>query len=215
MVKEKKYTIIFLCALLITFILGYSIGSNKVIKGKSQSKIDNSYSSLNVNSKNSTSGKILNKVVPKSAEIIFEMKSDNNNSNKYIIERRKSVEDEKIVGMKGSKLEEKYKEQGYVLKSINKDRVEMIREPIVYQPNSYILLSQNNEIIIAKSNEKGSIFDNKGNLIERQGTGTKLECLRSQDIKNIINGDKSIQYKSSTELNDSIKDFDIRYELPE
>lgn len=215
MVKEKKYTIIFLCTLLITFILGYSIGSNKVIKGKSQSKIDNSYSSLNVNSKNSTSGKILNKVVPKSAEIIFEMKSDNNNSNKYIIERRKSVEDEKIVGMKGSKLEEKYKEQGYVLKSINKDRVEMIREPIVYQPNSYILLSQNNEIIIAKSNEKGSIFDNKGNLIERQGTGTKLECLRSQDIKNIINGDKSIQYKSSTELNDSIKDFDIRYELPE
>ncbi|MEA4825476.1 MAG: hypothetical protein VB130_02400, partial [Clostridium sp.] len=79
----------------------------------------------------------------------------------------------------------------------------------------YVILAENNEIVIAKSDSNGSILDKDGNIINKEGTGTKINSLRVQDIINIIKGDKSMQFESIEQLNDGIKDFDIKYEMPE
>lgn len=212
MEKKKIYAIEIICLICFTFLLGYTIGLSKAEKNIN----NNSYeSSMDVNVPKTVSDKALNKVVSENAEVVFQMQCDSNNGSKYIVERRKKASGEGIVGKKGNELEQKYKDEGYILKDINNETVQMIRKPLVYNPKAYVLMTENNEIVIAHANEKGSIFDEKGNIIERQGTGTKLQSLRPEDIKNIVKGDKSIQYKSNVELNDSIKDFDIKYEMPE
>lgn len=213
MEKKKLIAILGACLLIFIFVIGYNIGINKESKTKKYTKNKSPQLSLDVSGEKIRDAKVLQKVVSQNAEIIFEMEC--NNENKYIIERRKSAEEEGIVGKKGEELEEKYKTEGYLVKEINDQRVEMIREPLKYEPNFYVLMAENNEIIISHADDNGSIFDDKGNIIDRQGTGTKLESLRAEDIINIIKGDKSIQYKTNTELNDSIKDFDIKYEMPE
>lgn len=213
MEKKKFIPILGVCLLIFTFVVGYNIGISKQGKIKKDTENKSQQLSLDVSGEKIRDSKVLQKVVSKNAEIIFEMEC--NNENKYIIERRKSAEEEGIVGKKGVELEEKYKTEGYMVKEINDQRVEMTREPLKYEPNFYVLMAENNEIIIAHADDNGNVFDNKGSIIDRQGTGTKLESLREEDITNIIKGDKSIQYKTNTELNDSIKDFDIKYEMPE
>lgn len=213
MAKNKLIPILGVCLLIFTFVVGYNIGISKQGKIKKDTENKSQQLSLDVSGEKIRDSKVLQKVVSSNAEIIFEMEC--NNENKYIIERRKNAKEEEIVGKKGIELEEKYKAEGYMVKEINDERVEMIRESLKYEPNSYVLMAENNEIIIAHADDNGSIFDSKGAIIDRQGTGTKLESLRAEDITNIIKGDKSIQYKTNTELNDSIKDFDIKYEMPE
>lgn len=213
MEKKKLITILFICLLSFTFIVGYNIGINKETKIKKDTKNKSQRLSLDVSGEKIRDAKVLQKVASKEAEIIFEVEC--NNENKYIIERRKSVEEESIAGKKGVEIEEKYKAEGYLVKEINDEKVEMIRKPLKYEPKFYVLMAENNEIIIAHADDNGSVFDDKGNIIDRQGTGTKLESLRAEDITNIIKGDKSIQYKTNIELNDSIKDFDIKYEMLE
>lgn len=211
--KNKLITILGICLLIFTFVVGYNIGISKQAKIKKDTENKKQQLSLDVSGEKIRDFKELQKVVSPNAEIIFEMEC--NNENKYIIERRKNAEQEAIGGKKGAELEEKYKAEGYMIKEINDERVELIRESLKYEPNFYVLMAENNEIIIAHADDNGSIFDSKGTIIDRQGTGTKLESLRAEDITNIIKGDKSIQYKTNTELNDSIKDFDIKYEMPE
>ncbi|MCY6353914.1 hypothetical protein [Clostridium sp. ZS2-4] len=213
MEKKKLITVLFICLLSLAFIVGYNIGVSKEAKMKKDTENKNQQLSLDVSGEKIRDAKVLQKVVSQNAEIIFEIECSN--ENKYIIERRKSAKEEGIAGKKGVDIEEKYKTEGYLVKEINDKKVEMIREPLKYEPNFYVLMAENNEIIIAHADNEGSVFDNKGSIIDRQGTGTKLESLRNEDIANIIKGDKSIQYKTNIELNDSIKDFDIKYEMPE
>ncbi|MCY6370469.1 hypothetical protein [Clostridium ganghwense] len=213
MEKKKLISILFAGLLFFTFIIGYNIGLNKESKIKKDTKDKKQQLNLDVSVGKIRDKKILNKIVSKDAEIIFEMECTN--ESKYMIERRKKAEDEGIVGKKGIELEKIYKKAGYVVKEINDNKVEMIRGTLKYKPNSYILMTENNEIIIAHSDKNGSVFDSEGNILDRQGTGTFLESLRAEDISNIINGHESIQYATNTELNDSIKDFDIKYEIPE
>lgn len=217
MEKKKIYLMEIACLVCFTFILGYNVGlvkSNKIIKSSTGAK-DSYSSTVNVNKTNVENAKSLNKVVPEKADIIFKMQCSQGNGSKCIIERTKKAKDEEIVGKKGSEIEQKYKSLGYMLKNIDGNVVEMIRKPIVYDPNVYVLICENNEIVIAHTNEKGSAFDKDGNIIERQGTGAKIECLREQDISNVLKGDKCIQFKNNSDLNDGIQQFDIKYEMPE
>lgn len=155
--------------------------------------------------------KAMDKIAKEGFEVIFQIKS----GDKYLVERIKTVEEENLLGKKGSDIQEIYKQDGYYLKDINDNSIILERSPIKYLANMYVLAAVNNEIVIAKSNDKGSIFDVKGNIISKEGTGTKVANLKPQDIKKIITGDTSMQFESIEKLNDGIRDFDIKYEMLE
>lgn len=213
MERKKLFTIGFCVLLVLTFTLGYYIGKNNEESLRELS--EGSYGEFVVNAKGEEiyNKEALNKTINKDAEILFEIQC--NKSNKIIVERSKSAEEEGAVGQKGADLQEKYKEYGYMLKDVNEKKVELIREPLKYKPNKYVLLSENNEIIIAKSNENGSVLSDDGEILSREGTGTKISSLRQKDISNIMKGNISMQFDSIEKLNDGIKDFDIKYEMPE
>ncbi|MFU0823669.1 hypothetical protein [Clostridium sp.] len=214
MEKKKLFSLGVVVLLVLTFSVGYYY-IVKTDKKNSSNISKNQYEGLAVdtNGKEIYDKEALKKQVNKDDEILFEISC--NKDGKFIVERSKTAEEEGLVGKKGADLEEKYKKYGYKLKKISNGKVELIRESIKYKPNRYVLLSENNEIVIAKSDNNGSIFDENGNIINKEGTGTKIYSLREQDISNIINGDTSIQFDSIEKLNDGIKDFDIRYEMPE
>jgi hypothetical protein len=208
--ENKKYfsLTLILCSTLF-FLIGYLTGigidsENKQVK-RQEFSID--VSGFRVDNKEA-----LDKVIQKDSEILFEIQSTSNN---FIIERTRTADEEALVGRTGRELEEKYKQYEYVLKNVTSNKIELVRKPIVYKPNRYILFTHNNEIVIARSDEKGSIFDKNGNLLSKEGTGTKFTSLRNMDIDNIVKGHESMQFESIEQLNDGIKDFDIKYEMPE
>lgn len=213
MEKKKLFSLGVAILLVLTFSVGYYIVKTNKKDSSNISKSQYQGLAIDTNAKKIYDEEALKKQVNKGDEILFEINCNKNG--KFIVERSKTAEEEGLVGKKGVDLEEKYKKYGYKLKKIDNGKVEMIREPIKYKPNRYVLLCENNEIVIAKSDNNGSIFDENGNIIKREGTGTKIYSLREQDIFNIINGDESIQFDSIEKLNDGIKDFDIRYEIPE
>lgn len=213
MEKRKILSLGLAIFVVLTFSVGYYIWKKN--KNTSLSELEKSYDELAISANSGTmyNKEALNKVIEKGYEILFEVKSGDNG--KFIVERRKTADEEKAVGKKGIELQSKYKDEGYVLKDIENNKVELIRDPIKYEPNRYVLLSENNEIVIGKSDENGNIFDKDGNILNREGTGTKITSLREKDIENIIKGDISMQFETIEKLNDGIKDFDIKYEMPE
>lgn len=213
MEKKKLFSLGFLILLILTFTVGYYIGKSS--EKRSINISENKYEGLtvDVNGEKIYDKEALKEQVNNGAEILFEVEC--NKDGKFIVERSKTAEEEGVVGKKGIDLEEMYKKYGYKLKNIDDEKVEMIRQPVSYKSNMYVLLTQNNEIIIAKSDSNGSIFDKNGNIINKEGTGTNINSLREKDISNIIKGDISMQFESIEKLNDGIKDFDIKYEMPE
>lgn len=196
--------------LIIFFTTGFFMGkyySNSI--DKDRNKVEEL--SVDVSGYGIDNKKALEKVVPDGTEIIFQISQ----GNKYIVERINTIKEENLSGKKGKDIEEAYKAFGYVLKSITDNRIELVRKPVVYLPNRYVLLVENNEIIISKSDSNGNIFDEMGNIIGKEGTGAKITSLKPQDIANIIKAHESLQFKTIEELNDGIKDFDIKYEMLE
>lgn len=209
--NKKVISIGFILIVILFFTAGYFVGKNIDYKEKKSAKNQTSDLTIDVSGYKIDNKKALNKLVTEGSEIFFGIQYND----KYIIERSKTAEEEKLVGKKGVDLESIYRDQGYILKDISEKKVEMVRKPLVYLPNRYVILAENNEIVIAKSDSNGSILDKDGNIINKEGTGTKINSLRVQDIINIIKGDKSMQFESIEQLNDGIKDFDIKYEMPE
>lgn len=209
--NKKVISIGFILTVILFFTAGYFVGKNIDYKEKESAKNQTSDLTIDVSGYKIDNKKALNKLVTEGCEIFFGIQYND----KYIIERSKTAEEEKLVGKKGVDLESIYRDQGYILKDISDKKVEMVRKPLVYLPNRYVILAENNEIVIAKSDSNGSILDKDGNIINKEGTGTKINSLRVQDIINIIKGDKSMQFESIEQLNDGIKDFDIKYEMPE
>ena len=207
MVVKRLLLIIILT---LCFTAGFFIGKNA-----------QKYSSINKNSEQDLTvdvggfgignKKAMDKIAKEGFEVIFQIKS----GDKYLVERIKTVEEENLLGKKGSDIQEIYKQDGYFLKDINESSIILERSPIKYLANMYVLLAINNEIVIAKSNDKGSIFDDNGNIISKEGTGTKVTNLKPQDMKKVITGDTSMQFESIEKLNDGIRDFDIKYEMLE
>lgn len=208
--ENKKYfsTTLILCSLLF-FLMGYLIG--KEVDSENRAVKEENFS-IDVSGIKADNKEDLNKVIQKDSEILFEIQSNNN---KFIIERTKTAEEDGVVGKTGRELEEKYKKYGYVLKTLTSNKIELVRKPLVYKPNRYILFTDNNEIVIVKSDHRGNIFDKDGNLFNKEGTGTKFTSLRDKDMDNIIKGQEAMQFETIEQLNDGIKDFDIKYEMPE
>lgn len=206
MVVKKMFLIIILT---LCFTAGFFIGKSST--KDSLNKDSTQDLSVDVGGFGIGSKKSMDKIAKEGLEVIFEIKY----GDKYLVERIKTVEEENLIGKKGLDIQEIYKQDGYYLKEINDNSIILERNPLKYLPNMYVLVAINNEIVIAKSNDKGSIFDDKGNIINKEGTGTKVTNLKPQDIKKIITGDNSMQFESIEKLNDGIRDFDIKYEMLE
>lgn len=206
MVVKKLFLIIILT---LCFTAGFFIGKSSTKDSLNKDSVQDL--SVDVGGFGIDSKKSMDKIAKEGLEVIFQIKS----GDKYLVERIKTVEEENLIGKKGSDIHEIYKQEGYYLKDINDNSVTLERSPLKYLPNMYVLVAINNEIVIAKSNDKGSIFDDKCNIISKEGTGTKVTNLKPQDIKKIITGDTSMQFESIEKLNDGIRDFDIKYEMLE
>lgn len=206
--NKKFFSLTLILCSILFFLIGYIAGKetnslNKEVKGQNLT--------IDVNGV-TLSNEEKNKIINASSEITFKIQGKDDN---YIIERFKTAEEEGVAGMTLKEIEDKYSKYGYVLKNISSNNIEFVRKPIVYNPNRYVLFTVNNEIVITQSDNNGSIFDKDGNLISKEGTGTKYTSLRPKDIDNIISGNETMQFETIEELNDGFKDFDIKYEMPE
>lgn len=157
--------------------------------------------------------KSLKKIVKDNYEILFEVYVNKNN--KTIIERSRSAKDECVQGKTIEEIINKYNKLGYKLRNVKDNKIELVRNSKKYKPNKYVILSENNELVIGKTNSNGSVFDDNGNIIDKEGTGANVNMLKEQDISKIVKGDNSMQFDSIEQLNYSIMNFDIKYEMPE
>lgn len=209
MEKQKYFSLTLVLCSILFLLVGYLIGRNINTENKD---VKEQNLTIDVSGIKADNNETLNKIIEKDWEILFEIQPKNN---KIIIERTRTAEEEEIVGKTVSEIEKKYSLYGYKLKDIKSNTVELVRNPLVYKPNRYILFIENNEIVIVKSDDKGNIFDGNGNLLSKEGTGTKFTSLRQNDIDNIVKGNELMQFENIEQLNDGIKDFDIKYEMPE
>ncbi|MCY6483612.1 hypothetical protein OW763_04500 [Clostridium aestuarii] len=213
MENKKKLSMAFIVLMAFTFIFGYYIGTYKERKININNNDKTDKITIDVSGDGLSQRDNLNKVISSEAEILFEVEC--NNEDGYIIERKRKAQEENICGKNGIQIEQKYSNQRYKLKNITSSQVEVIRKPLKYKPNRYALITEKNIIVICKSDDNGNVFDNEGNIIEKEGTGFNVYNLGVQDINNIINGDSSMQFETIEKLNDGIKDFDIKYEIQE
>ncbi|WP_242846127.1 hypothetical protein [Clostridium novyi] len=132
-----------------------------------------------------------------------------------MIERSRSAKDECVQGKTVDEIKNKYNKLGYKLRNIEGNRIELVRTSTKYKPDKYVILSQNNEIVIGKTNSNGSVFDDNGDIIDKEGTGANINMLKEQDISKIVKGDNCMQFDNIEQLNYSIMNFDIKYEMPE
>jgi len=209
MEKQKYFSLTLVLCSILFLLVGYLIGRDINTENKD---VKEQNLTIDVSGIKADNNETLNKIIEKDWEILFEIQPKNN---KIIIERTRTAEEEEIVGKTVSEIEKKYNLYGYKLKDIKSNTVELVRNPLVYKPNRYILFIENNEIVIVKSDDKGNIFDGNGNLLSKEGTGTKFTSLRQNDIDNIVKGNELMQFENIEQLNDGIKDFDIKYEMPE
>ncbi|OOB75155.1 hypothetical protein AXF41_09720 [Clostridium haemolyticum] len=213
--SNKKVFMIFSSILIsITLVLGYYIGKNTKTKGLGLYNNKGKRIVAHVTENEKESQENLKKVLKSNTDIFFEIyvKSDNSS---IMLERNRKAKDEKLEGKTVAEIKEKYKSQGYILRSIRDDRIELVRKSNKYKPNRYVLLAENNEIVIAKSDNKGNVFDKKGNILEKEGTGANVNYLRDQEIDKLVKGDDCMQFASIDQLNNGIMSFDIKYEMPE
>ncbi|KEI11226.1 hypothetical protein Z959_04015 [Clostridium novyi B str. ATCC 27606] len=213
--SNKKVFMIFSSILIsITLVLGYYIGKNTKTKGLGLYNNKGKRIVAHVTENEKESQENLKKVLKSNTDIFFEIyvKSDNSS---IMLERNRKAKDEKLEGKTVAEIKEKYKSQGYILRSIRDDRIELVRKSNKYKPNRYVLLAENNEIVIAKSDNKGNVFDKKGNILDKEGTGANVNYLRDQEIDKLVKGDDCMQFASIDQLNNGIMSFDIKYEMPE
>lgn len=213
--SNKKVFMIFSSILIsITLVLGYYIEKNTKTKGLGLYNNKGKRIVAHVTENEKESEENLKKVLKSNTDIFFEIyvKSDNSS---IMLERNRKAKDEKLEGKTVAEIKEKYKSQGYILRSIRDDRIELVRKSNKYKPNRYVLLAENNEIVIAKSDNKGNVFDKKGNILDKEGTGANVNYLRDQEIDKLVKGDDCMQFASIDQLNNGIMSFDIKYEMPE
>lgn len=207
MTNKKIFITISSVLIGVTLVLGYYIGKNALYNNKGRKIV------TNVSQSNSGNEENLKKVVKDNWEILFEVYVNKNN--KIMIERSRSAKDECVQGKTVDEIKNKYNKLGYKLRNIDGNRIELVRTSTKYKPDKYVILSQNNEIVIGKTNSNGSVFDDNGDIIDKEGTGANVNMLKEQDISKIVKGDNCMQFDNIDQLNYSIMNFDIKYEMPE
>ncbi|KGM97049.1 hypothetical protein Z968_04910 [Clostridium novyi A str. 4552] len=213
MTNKKIFITISSVLIVATLVLGYYIGKNAQDKRIGLYNNKGRKIVTNVAERNKENEENLKKTVKDNSEILFEVYVNKNN--KIMVERSRSAKDERIQGKTVADIKDKYNKLGYKLRNIEDDRIELVRTCTKYKPGRYVLLSENNEIVIGKTNSNGSVFDDNGNIIDKEGTGANINTLKEQDIAKIVKGDNCMQFDSIEQLNDGIMNFDIKYEIPE
>jgi hypothetical protein len=192
---RKKRVVIFSLVLLVgAFFFGYGIANyffnskSKIINSKDDSKAN-----VSVSSKKDI---LLTQIIQDDVEIIFKVQCGE--SNVFRIERSSTAAKLEVNKKSLKNLYEEYKDLGYKIKNVEDDKIELCRKSIIYEPNKYIILLENSNLIICKSDNAGNIYNEKGDYIYKEelgdtGINITINSLQEGDIEKIVTGDKDMQ----------------------
>jgi hypothetical protein len=190
--RKKRFVIFSLVLLVGTFFLGYGI-ANYFFNSKSINSKDDSKTNVSVSSKKDI---LLTQIIQDDVEIIFKVQCGE--SNVFRIERSSTAAKLEVNKKSLKNLYEEYKDLGYKIKNVEDDKIELCRKSIIYEPNKYIILLENSNLIICKSDNAGNIYNEKGDYIYKEelgdtGINITINSLQEGDIEKIVTGDKDMQ----------------------
>lgn len=206
--RKNKFAIFSIIILGVAFAFGY-LGADIYFNPEDILIEDLNQESMDV-SLSTDKEKVLNRKIDSVDEITFTVQCGN--SDIFRVERKTSPEELDLTGILVKDLFEKYKEQGYKIRSVSNNRIELCRKSITYKPNKYIILLENNNVLICKSNEKGQIYDENGEYILKEelgdtGINITINSLQEGDIKLMITGDDAMQLDTLDDVFSRLADY--------
>ncbi|GAA0177305.1 hypothetical protein SH2C18_05600 [Clostridium sediminicola] len=206
--RRNKFVIFSIILLVVAFIGGYFV-ADFYVRPKEKIIKENSEDSLNV-SLNAAKEKILDKVIDSNDEILFTVKCGE--SENFRVEWKSSSDDLDLAGNTVKDLYEKYKGLGYKINSCSENQIQLTRKSKAYKPNKFVILLDNNNILICKSDKNGNIYDDKGEYIYKEDLGNTginitINSLKEGDIKMILAGDDAMQLNSLEDAFSRLADY--------
>ncbi|SHH38955.1 hypothetical protein [Clostridium grantii] len=192
--RNKKFIIFSLVLLVGIFSIGYVIANYFFY---SKDRIINSKNNSNDNvSVSSEKDVLLSQIIEENVEVVFKVQCGD--SSTFRIERSSSASKLEVSQKSLKELYEKFRVYGYKIKDVDNDKIELCRKSNIYDPNKYIILLENCNLIICKSDNEGNIYNKKGEYIYKEelgdtGINITINSLQEGDIKKIITGDKDMQ----------------------
>lgn len=206
--RRNKFVVFSIILLVVAFITGY-FAADLYVRPKEKVVKKNYEDTMDV-SLNSAKEKILNRKIDSSDMILFTVKCGD--SETFRVEWKVSSDDLDLIGVTVKDLYERYKNLGYKIKSISGNQIQLSRKFENYKPNKFIILLDNNNILICKSDNHGNIYDDNGEYIYKEDLGNTginitINNLKEGDIKMILAGDKEMQLDTLEDAFSRLADY--------